>query len=1185
MRHPNTPSITELLDEFGREYLGSSVGLKQLKRYPRLRAAARENWELIQRHLADGREVTDLVLERLLPHLDTDHNREKGAWVHIAPAVTRDLKKWFENAKWVAPTDWPEVAKAILAFVDRVIRAPGELAAACQEFGASRQSKGFQSAFLSPILNALRPEDFLILNTKSFRTLSYLRGTKYSRRVVEYPAANQGLWDLYRELESELQGLTTHDCLSSDVLDQFCHWLVSVKKVAAVKKGAARDEGGSGVVTGPTQAINRSDPASMDHVVRRLFAEEQQRSRCVTFLADAIEMAHSHGAARWNIRLSPRSIRLRLGALIVLEFREESVRVGLALPSADEDTRGFLARESPASESSGDTGVATLYDLPAEVFLSHERTLRPLFVSFLAAAAGTRKKVVGAGTYSEGVLIFLERQLGRTLPRPAHAVSDTVHPRGMIRAVPIRTPRTVFRKADYDLAALLSYIENGDIGLPDIQRPFVWTAAKVRDLFDSMYRGFPVGYLLFWENSEIQGTKAIGLGPKREKVARLLIVDGQQRLTSLFAVMRGREVLDNRFRPMRLEIAFRPRDGRFEVSDAAVRQDPEFIPDIARLWTEGKSSYGFVSEFLRDLEAKRELTPEDKDAIGHNLDRLFDLQKYPFTAVEITPSVDEEAVSDIFVRINSEGVKLQQADFILTLLSVFWDEGRAALERFSRASLEPPVRGSGPSPFNYLIQPTPGQLLRVSIAVGFHRARLRSVYQVLRGKDVETGQFSPERRDEQFARLRQAQEGVLDLTFWHQFLGAITAAGFRTSALFPSETALLYAYALYLVGKLEHGVDERDLQRRISRWFFMVSLTSRYTGSPETTMESDLSRIKDRGFAPSFSEALEKIITTTLTNDFWEITVPSALETSSPRSPAWLAYIAAQNRLGVPVLFSDKRIWEAMDPGLRPRKKALEAHHLFPRAWLEKNGYPERRQFNQVANFAYLEWPDNLKVGAAPPGEYVVKLRGQFSDAAWERMSKAHALPEGWEGLEFPVFLARRRKLMSEVIRRGFEALSGQQVHPDLHTTLSTGTDVEQDVWRRIQELELSLRRLIRRKYEEKWGGSADSRIRAALGEQSWSTVERSRGKHAKQYRATAPEAEADTLDFCYLGQLGQLMVSNEAWELFRSPFRDRRELEDKIADIVPVRNDGAHFRSTPDRELGRCRLAVGDLLSLISRI
>ena len=337
-------------------------------------------------------------------------------------------------------------------------------------------------------------------------------------------------------------------------------------------------------------------------------------------------------------------------------------------------------------------------------------------------------------------------------------------------------------------------------------------------------RGFPVGYLLFWENASGNGGRQIGVGTKQHGVPARLIVDGQQRLTSLYAVFRGREVLDADYRSRPIEIAFRPRDAKFDVADAAIRRDPEWIPNISHLWTSRHSSRKLVNDFIEQLSAKGPLNEADEEQLAHSLDRLFDLQKYPFTALEIAPTVDEEQVADIFVRINSEGVKLNQADFILTLLSVFWDEGRAALEQFCRSSRTPASGEQGASSFNHFIQPDPDQLLRVAIAVGFGRGRLKSVYQILRGKDVESGEFSPEHRELKFNVLRAAQADVLNLRNWHRFLSALIGAGFRSGEMISSQNALLYAYAFYLIGRIRFHVPEHRLQKAIGRWFFATSL-------------------------------------------------------------------------------------------------------------------------------------------------------------------------------------------------------------------------------------------------------------------------------------------------------------------------------------------------------------------------
>ncbi len=583
--------------------------------------------------------------------------------------------------------------------------------------------------------------------------------------------------------------------------------------------------------------------------------------------------------------------------------------------------------------------------------------------------------------------------------------------------------KTCFKRVDYDLAGLLHYLDIGDIGLPDIQRPFVWKNAKVRDLFDSMYRGFPVGYLLFWENAQPNGAKQIGLGSKQHPVSSRLIVDGQQRLTSLYAVFRGKRVLDEDYSERQIDIAFRPRDGRFEVADAAIRKDPEWIANISDLWAAGKSSYQMVKGFLTGLKAKVSVTDEEEEQISHNLDRLFDLQKYPFTALEIASSVDEEQVADIFVRINSEGVKLNQADFILTLLSVFWDEGRAALENFCRASRQPPTPGLRASPFNHFIEPDPDQLLRVSVALGFERGRLKSVYQVLRGKDLETGVFSTERRDQQFAVLKQAQAQVLDLKHWHQFLSALVGAGYRSGEMISSQNALLYAYAFYLIGRIRCGVAEHQLQKLIGRWFFFASLTGRYTSSPETVMDADLNRVRGISEASAFVSVLEELMGSALTSDFWTITLPAALESSSARNPELFAYVAAQNRLSAPVLFSHKKVSDLIDPALKTKKKPLERHHLFPRAWQEAQGETDLKVINQLANYALLEWPENIDISDDPPSVYVPKIRARFKPDEWQRMHELHALPDQWETLAYADFLVARRRLMAGIIRRGFEGL------------------------------------------------------------------------------------------------------------------------------------------------------------------
>jgi uncharacterized protein with ParB-like and HNH nuclease domain len=158
--------------------------------------------------------------------------------------------------------------------------------------------------------------------------------------------------------------------------------------------------------------------------------------------------------------------------------------------------------------------------------------------------------------------------------------------------------RTLFRTTRFDLDHLVKNIDRGDVALPDIQRPFVWANRKVRDLLDSMLKGFPVGYLLFWATGAEVGARAIGVDDKDESVPRWLIVDGQQRLTSLYSVFSGHPVVREDYSESRIRIAFRPLDARFEVTDAAIEKDPEFLPDITPLWKDYKLT---VNAYLKRL--------------------------------------------------------------------------------------------------------------------------------------------------------------------------------------------------------------------------------------------------------------------------------------------------------------------------------------------------------------------------------------------------------------------------------------------------------------------------------------------------------------------------------------------------------------------------------------------------------
>lgn len=596
-------------------------------------------------------------------------------------------------------------------------------------------------------------------------------------------------------------------------------------------------------------------------------------------------------------------------------------------------------------------------------------------------------------------------------------------------------PKTLFTPGQYELSHLLADIDLGKLALPEIQRPFVWKKTAVRNLLDSMYRGFPVGYLMLWNAAQVD-SKVIGEDGKQHTPTEF-IVDGQQRLTSLYAVMKGKEVTFSNFTKGRIKIAFRPRDGRFEVSDAAIEKDPEFLPDITELWvSEGWEVINGFVERLREAKPG-EVTGSGESRLRAALNQLEGLSDFPFQAVRIGHEVDEEKVAEIFMRVNSGGTELTQADFILTLLSVFREQDRRRLEEFARDSRIVPGDGE-PSAYNHLVQPDPDQLLRVAVLVAFRRGRLQAVLALLRGASIETDESLPTAdREAQLDKLTAAVDEALDLTSWHEYIKAVMAAGFRRASEISSRNTVVLVYALYLIGR-SYGISHSDLRTPIARYFFMAGLTSRYTGSFETQITQDVQAFTQAEDGAGYLARLRNATETVITSDFWTINLPQSLATSSSRSPALFAYAASLCLLNARVPpFSGGGadgqkaailIRDLFDPIVHAKKAPIERHHLFPRKHLEDNGINGTSKINQIANLSYVEWPENIEISDTAPKDYWPRFRHQFTaDDLFH-----HGLAADWSDYDYSTFLEDRRGRIAQVIRAGFESIGAGPTQDEL---------------------------------------------------------------------------------------------------------------------------------------------------------
>jgi len=585
--------------------------------------------------------------------------------------------------------------------------------------------------------------------------------------------------------------------------------------------------------------------------------------------------------------------------------------------------------------------------------------------------------------------------------------------------------KMLFTPVPRTLKDLIMEVDSGKLGLPELQRGYVWQKKKVRDLLDSMLKGYPIGYLMIWDSVDDSGkSKQIGMDGKSYSAPKSLVIDGQQRLTSLYAVMRGKKIVDEKFNERNIIISFNPLSRVFEVGDNAKKRAAEWIYDISEVFLNEAQSFTYISDKVQVIEESRKkaggtLSNAEKQTIQQNIMDLLSLSDFSIPTLEINGNSNEESVADIFVRVNSGGEKLGEDDFILTLISVYWPEGRQKIVDFCR-SAKTPKPGTA---YNFLFQPSPTHIVRIAMSYGFQRARLHYAYMLLRGRDFENGVYSSTLRVQQFDKLKIVLDKVLNVQVWKDFLKCIEAAGFVSKSLISSENALAYSYAMYLFGKYDYHINENALRKLISKWFFMTSVTGYYTNSPETDMESDLADLRNVKTADEFVALLESKIASVFTGDYFDISLPNSLSSSVPRHPSWFGYCAALNILDSKVLFSTLHTRELFSPTANGNKAALERHHLFPKAYLARLGITDDRDRNQMANFAFIEWTDNIEILDSSPADYMKDQIAKIPPAEKDFIYADHALPDNWEHMEYFKFLAARRVLMAKVIKRGYEKL------------------------------------------------------------------------------------------------------------------------------------------------------------------
>ncbi len=588
----------------------------------------------------------------------------------------------------------------------------------------------------------------------------------------------------------------------------------------------------------------------------------------------------------------------------------------------------------------------------------------------------------------------------------------------------------------HPIETLLTWVKSGEIAIPEIQRPFVWEATKVRNLLDSLYRGYPVGYLIAWRNPSVKLKDGSSSAGKR------VLIDGQQRVTALMAALLGQQVVTKDYEKVRIRIAFNPLEERFEVSNVTSIKNPTWIPDVADVFAPGASLFALVNAYC-------ERNPgTEQDAIFQVIERLRKITSNLVGVIELDGDLDIETVTEIFIRVNSAGAELSQADFAMSKIASNESFGgntlRKAIDYFCHLAVAPDFFGKikeNDSSFaatdffqqmawvknesDDIYDPSYTDMLRVAFTSQFKRGKLQDLVALLSGRNFETKQFEESIAESSFAGLKQGILNFINETHFKRFVMIIRSAGFVDASLIGSQNALNFAYILYLTLRSQ-GKAAADIESAVRRWFVMSSLTGRYSGSPESTFDFDIRQMHEQGF-DAFSPAT---FAGELSDAYWEALLPQEMNTSSSTSPYFRVFQAAQVKLG------DKGF---LSRDITVRDLILnkcDVHHLYPRNHLKGQGL-SRGRYNQIANYALAQSEINIAIGDKAPAVYFKELVDQCQGAKRKYggitdLDELNAnlaencIPNAIltdETLDYDSFLEQRRKLMAAKIQSYFKTL------------------------------------------------------------------------------------------------------------------------------------------------------------------
>jgi len=584
------------------------------------------------------------------------------------------------------------------------------------------------------------------------------------------------------------------------------------------------------------------------------------------------------------------------------------------------------------------------------------------------------------------------------------------------------------------IETLITWVKSGEIAIPEIQRPFVWSSTKVRDLMDSLYQGYPIGYIIAWRNPNIK------LKDGSLSEGKKILIDGQQRVTALTAAIIGQQVVNKDYKKVKIKIAFNPLEEKFETLTPAIEKDRKWVDDIATVFN--GNLFDIVGNYL-------EKNPdEDKLKIQKVFQDLINIPKKQIGLIELSGDLDIEKVTEIFIRINSQGVELSQADFVMSKIAANEIYGgnllRKAIDYFSHLAVAPEFyshiaeNDKDFAKTDYfqkiswlkkenddLYDPTYKDVLRVAFTYKFSRGKISDLVSLLSGRNFETREYEEEIASKSYETLIEGVKDFVNETNFKRFIMIIKSAGFVTNKLIRSVNALNFAYILYLKLR-EQNYNPSLIEKYVKRWFILSLLTGRYSGSPESRFDFDIKNISKKDFA----DYLKEIEDAQLSDAFWNAELIQRLNTSSSTSPVFNVFLASQ------CYFNEKGFLSKDITVKNLIEQRGDVHHIFPKDVLKKKGLT-RGQYNQVGNYVYTQSEINIKIGNKPIEKYLAEVKDQCNgggliyggitelDLLYDNL-KQNAVPKTILEMtmeDYQDFLLQRRVKMAEKMKEYYQMI------------------------------------------------------------------------------------------------------------------------------------------------------------------